>query len=40
MILFKMLYMSTQEVQTKWERTSVSVGGEIYPQLCIFSVKL
>lgn len=33
---FKMLYMSTQEVQTKWERSSVRNWSEIYPQLCIF----
>ncbi|MGJ0317091.1 IS256 family transposase [Aliarcobacter cryaerophilus] len=33
---FKMLYMSTQEVQSKWERTSMRNWSEIYPQLCIF----
>ena len=33
---FKMLYMSTQEVQAKWERTSMRNWSEIYPQLCIF----
>ena len=33
---FKMLYMSTQEVQAKWERTSIRNWSEIYPQLCIF----
>jgi transposase-like protein len=33
---FKMLYMSTQEVQQKWERSSVRNWSEIYPQLCIF----
>ena len=33
---FKMLYMSTQEVQIKWERTSIRNWSEIYPQLCIF----
>ena len=33
---FKMLYMSTQEVQIKWERTSMRNWSEIYPQLCIF----
>lgn len=33
---FKMLYLSTQEVQIKWERTSLRNWSEIYPQLCIF----
>ena len=33
---FKILYMSTQEVQSKWERTSMRNWSEIYPQLCIF----
>ena len=33
---FKMLYMSTQEVQAKWERTSIRNWSEIYPQLCLF----
>ncbi|MDD3008412.1 MAG: hypothetical protein PHQ70_06035 [Arcobacter sp.] len=33
---FKMLYISTQEVQVKWERTSIRNWSEIYPQLCIF----
>ena len=33
---FKMLYMSTQEVQQKWERSIVRNWSEIYPQLCIF----
>jgi putative transposase len=33
---FKMLYLSTQEVQVKWERTSLRNWSEIYPQLCIF----
>ena len=33
---FKMLYMSTREVQAKWERTSMRNWSEIYPQLCIF----
>ena len=28
---FKMLYMSTQEVQAKWERTSMRNWSEIYP---------
>ena len=26
----------TQEVQAKWERTSIRNWSEIYPQLCIF----
>ncbi len=33
---FKMLYSATQEVQGKWERTSIRNWSEIYPQLCIF----
>lgn len=33
---FKMLYMSTQEVQQKWERSSVRNWSKIYPQFCIF----
>ena len=33
---FKMLYLSTQEVQGKWERSSMRNWSEIYPQLCIF----
>ena len=33
---FKMLYSATQEVQGKWERTSMRNWSEIYPQLCIF----
>ena len=33
---FKMLYMITQEIQVKWERTSLRNWSEIYPQLCIF----
>jgi transposase-like protein len=33
---FKVLYLSTQEVQEKWNRTSVRAWSEIYPQLCIF----
>ena len=33
---FKMLYSATQEVQGKWERTSIRNCSEIYPQLCIF----
>lgn len=32
----KMLYLSTQEVQIKWERTSMRNWSEIYSQLCIF----
>ncbi|RXJ67938.1 IS256 family transposase [Halarcobacter ebronensis] len=37
---FKMLYLSTQEVQVKWERTSMRNWSEIYPQLCIFFSKI
>jgi transposase-like protein len=33
---FKMLYLTTQEVQEKWNRTRVRSWSEIYPQLCIF----
>ena len=33
---FKMLYLSTQEVQIKWEKSSMRNWSEIYPQLCIF----
>lgn len=33
---FKMLYLSTQEVQVKWEKSSMRNWSEIYPQLCIF----
>ena len=33
---FKMLYLSTQEIQGKWERSSMRNWSEIYPQLCIF----
>ena len=33
---FKMLYLSTQEVQNKWKVNSVKNWSEIYPQLCIF----
>ena len=33
---FKMLYLSTQEAQEKWKRTSLRNWSEIYPQLCIF----
>jgi len=37
---FKMLYLSTQEVQEKWNANSLRNWHEIYPQLSIFSVKL
>jgi len=33
---FKMLYLATQEVQNKWNRTCLRNWSEIYPQLCIF----
>jgi len=33
---FKMLYLSTQEVQNKWKINSIKNWSEIYPQLCIF----
>ena len=33
---FKILYMSKQEVQQKWGKSSVRNWSEIYPQLCIF----
>lgn len=33
---FKMLYLSTQEVQNKWNKNSLRNWSEIYPQLCIF----
>ncbi|RXJ65126.1 IS256 family transposase [Halarcobacter ebronensis] len=33
---FKVLYLSTQEVQEKWNRNGVRSWSEIYPQLCIF----
>jgi transposase-like protein len=33
---FKMLYLTTQEVQEKWKRTGLRNWSEIYPQLCIF----
>ena len=33
---FKMLYLSTQQVQHKWNRTKIRNWSEIYPQLCIF----
>jgi len=33
---FKMLYLSTQEQQEKWNRVSLRKWHEIYPQLCIF----
>ena len=33
---FKVMYLSTQEVQNKWKRSRVRSSSEIYPQLCIF----
>ncbi len=33
---FKILYLSTQQIQTKWDKTKVRNWSEIYPQLCIF----
>ena len=33
---FKLLYISTQEIQKKWSRTKIRNWSEIYPQLCIF----
>ncbi len=33
---FKLLYLTTQEVQKKWSRTKIRNWSEIYPQLCIF----
>lgn len=33
---FKMLFLSTQEVQEKWNRSGLKHWSEIYPQLCIF----
>ena len=33
---FKVLYLSTQEVQEKWNRNGLKNWSEIYPQLCIF----
>lgn len=33
---FKMLYLSTQEVQNKWDRAGIRNWSEIYPQLSIF----
>lgn len=33
---FKVLYLSTQEVQEKWSRNGIRNWSEIYPQLCIF----
>jgi transposase-like protein len=33
---FKMLYLSTQQVQDKWSKTKIRNWSEIYPQLCIF----
>ncbi|NYT27083.1 MAG: transposase [Candidatus Thiodubiliella endoseptemdiera] len=32
----KMVYLATQQIQEKWQRTRVRNWGEIYPQLCIF----
>ena len=33
---FKLLYLTTQEVQNKWIKSKVRNWSEIYPQLCIF----
>jgi transposase-like protein len=33
---FKVLYLSTQEAQEKWNRNGLRNWSEIYPQLCIF----
>ena len=33
---FKVLYLSTQDVQEKWNRNGLRNWSEIYPQLCIF----
>ena len=33
---FKVLYLSTQEVQEKWSHNGIRNWSEIYPQLCIF----
>lgn len=33
---FKLLYLATQEVQEKWDRTKLRNWSEIYPQLSIF----
>jgi transposase-like protein len=33
---FKVLYLSTQEVQEKWNSNGLRNWIEIYPQLCIF----
>jgi len=33
---FKLLYLTTQEVQNKWNKSKVRNWSEIYPQLCIF----
>jgi putative transposase len=33
---FKVLYLSTQEMQEKWKRNGLRNWSEIYPQLCIF----
>lgn len=32
----KMVYLATQQIQEKWQRTRVRNWSEIYPQLCIF----
>ena len=32
----KMVFLSTQQIQEKWQRTRVRNWSEIYPQLCIF----
>ena len=37
---FKVLYLSTQEVQEKWNKNSLRNWSEIYPQLCIFFNKI
>jgi len=37
---FKVLYLSTQEVQEKWNRNGLRNWSEIYPQLCIFFSKI
>ncbi len=37
---FKVMYLSTKEVQNKWKRSRVRNCSEIYPQLCIFFSKI
>lgn len=32
----KMVYLATQQIQEKWQRTRIRNWSEIYPQLCIF----